>query len=224
MSHVDIESYSNFNDYGILSDKQIETFNDILNAIKDEEPVINCPAYFTKEQQEISTQLGLYFGTTEKIEDLIHWNYNSADLNLSMFNELLNKKNIIDARVDEAISTLIEGSDEYKLWQISNYISAKITYTNGYRDIIDALNGKGVCNSYSMLFYKMVTRLGMQSYICYGYVGDEYHAWNVVELDGQYVYFDITWYDNIIHDVKYIFGRSSWNRDFQINNQWYIQN
>jgi hypothetical protein len=220
--HINIDGYVESIDYGILSDEQIKTFDDILYAAENNNSIVSCPAYSSEEQHEILTQLGLYFGTTEDIEHLICWNDDGASLNLSMFNEFLNQKIIIDARIDEAVSTLIEGSDKYKLWQISNYISKKMTYTNDCRDTITALNGEGVCSSYSMLFYKMATRVGINAYICYGYADEEYHAWNVVELNGEYIYYDITWYDNIIYDIKYIFGKSSWDRNFQINNIWAI--
>lgn len=218
--HIDLEEYPTIVDYGILSEEQIETFDNILYAVQNDEPVVDCPSYSEKERHEISTQLGLYFGDTESVWRLIYWHDNHATLNLSTFYELLNQKIIIDARIDEAVSTLIEGSDGYKLLQISNYIAAKITYTDGFRDIIAAFNGKGVCSTYSMLFYKMATRLGIQTYICYGYAGEGYHSWNVVELDGECRYFDITWYDDYVHNIRYIFKKSSWNRDFQINNKW----
>lgn len=220
--HVNIENYPESIDYGILSEEQINTFNEILDAVENGRGSISCPAYSAKEQHEISTQLGLYYGTTEKVERLIYWDWyeNCAPLNLKMFKELEAQKVIIDARVDEAVSTLIEGPDRYKLWQISNYISRKITYTDGCRDTMIALNGQGVCSSYAMLFYKMATRVGIKTYICYGYVGEEYHAWNMVELDGECVHYDITWYDSVIHDIRYIDNKTSWNRKFQVNNKW----
>lgn len=218
--YVNIENYPESIDYGILSEEQIGTFNEIICAVESNKDSINCPPYSTEEQHEILTQLGMYYGTTEKVELLIYWNGNNTKLNLDMFKKLAAQKAIIDARVDEAVSTLIEGPNEYKLLQICNYISRKITYTDGCRDIITALNGKGVCNSYSMIFYKMATRLGIKTYICCGYAGDEYHAWNMVELNSEHVYYDVTWYDSIIHDIRYINSKSSWERDFQINNKW----
>ena len=66
----------------------------------------------------------------------------------------------------------------------------------------------------------MATRVGIKAYTCYGYAGEEYHAWNMVELDGECVHYDITWYDSLIHDIKYIGSEYSWNRKFQINNKW----
>ena len=205
-----------------MSEEQINTFNEILDAVENGKSSISCPIYSVKEQHEILTQLGLYYGATEKIEWLIRWSFdrNKIILNLEMFKELAAQKVIIDARVDEAVSTLIEGPDRYKLWQISNYISRKIIYTDGCRDTMTALNGQGVCSSYAMLFYKMATRVCIKTYICYGYTGEEYHAWNMVELDGECAHYDITWYDSLIHDIRYIGSEYSWNRKFQINNKW----
>lgn len=219
-SHIDITNYPESIDYGLLSAKQIETFDSILDAVKNEKSIISRPAHSNKEWYEILTQLGLYFGTIERIEYLISWNKDSVNLNLSLFKELADNKIIIDARIDEAVSTLREGSDWYKLWQISNYISAKITYDLEYRETIDALNGKGVCSSYTMLFYKMATRLGIKAYTCYGYTPKGYHTWNMVEIDGKYVYYDITFYDSDVHRVEYIYSESSWIEKFQINNRW----
>ena len=219
--HVDIEAYPENIDYGILSETQRETFDAILYAFENEELVISCPKYSAKEQHEIITQLGLYFGTMERVERLILWSGNNVYLNLQIFDEFVNDKVIIDSRVDEAVSTLREGSDRYKLWQISNYLSTKIVYTDGCRSTITALNGKGVCNSYAMLFYKMATRLGIKNYICYGYANNDYHAWNMVELNGEYIYYDITWYDAAVRNIEYLYSQTSWDRKFQINNEWH---
>ena len=149
----------------------------------------------------------------------INWKDNVIKLNLDSFQELAEKKKIIDARVDEALLTLYEGSDRYKLKQISKYIVNRITYTSKYNDTIEALNGKGVCSTYAMLFYKMASRIGIKTYICYGYA-NEYHAWNVVELNGEYKFYDLTFYDKLIYDNVYINSEGSWGRKYQINNIW----
>jgi hypothetical protein len=219
--HVNLDNYPQGIDYGVLSPKQVEVFDNILNAAQTIEPAIACSTLSTEEQHEILTHLAMYFGAIGDVSDLVRWNNTDATLNLDKLKTLADQKLIIDARVDEAVSTLIEGSDKYKLWQISNYIADKIKYTDGYRNTITALNGKGVCDSYAMLFYKMATRLGIQSYICYGYTSsDGYHAWNMIELDGEQVYFDICWYDGDVRDVRWVFKKNSWDRVFQINNKW----
>jgi transglutaminase/protease-like cytokinesis protein 3 len=136
----------------------------------------------------------MYFGTISSVHMFINWTENGIELDLNGLDTLYQEKIIFDARVDEAITHIKEGSDRYKLWQISNYISKKITYST-QTDIVSVLNGKGVCTGYAMLFYKMASRIGIQSYLCYGCDGDICHAWNMVYIDGEYKYYDITWFD-----------------------------
>lgn len=220
-NHVNIENYSESVDYGILSQKQIEIFDKIICAVENKDKVVHCSLLSSVEKQEILTQLGLYYGDINKLGFFADvWNDNKIILNLELLQQLSENKAIIDARVDEAVSSLIEGSDKFKLWQISNYITARIEYTKNHRDTISALNGKGVCGAYAVLFYKMATRIGIETYICYGYVEDSYHAWNMVDLGGEYVYYDITWYDKTVHDVRYIYNKSTWGRSLKINNAW----
>lgn len=62
---------------------------------------------------------------------------------------------------------------------------------------------KAVCFGYSFLFKKMCSLAGIQSSIVNGYtkqsqreigiLGKIDHAWNVVIIDNQYYYFDVTW-------------------------------
>ena len=218
--HINLDNYPVSIDYGILSDQQIETFNLILEAVNNEEMFIECTAYTSEEKHEISTQLGLYVGNTNG--NLVLWSYNKIYVNLDLFKQRLSEKIIIDARVDEVVSTLREGSDRYKLWQISSYIANKIVYMEDHIDTIIALNGSGNCVTYSMLFYKMATRLGIKAYVCYGLVYGIGHAWNMVELNGEYVFYDITWYDGDSkrNHIEYLHMKSSCLEPFLVNNKW----
>ena len=153
----------------------------------------------------------------EGVFDLVSWGTDTATVNLELFRQFTAQKSVIDARVDEAVAHLYEGSDRFKLWQICRYLANRIDYTDGVRDTIDGLNGQGMCCTYAMLFYKMATRVGIQTYICYGYAGDSYHAWNMVELNGERFYYDPTWYDNIVSDFRYVHSDTPWGRSLTIN-------
>ena len=219
--HIKIEDYQENIDYGVLSEYQKDIFNNILNAIDEQKSFIECGKLSEEEKHEIITHLGMYLGVIFHRAELLRFNENGVFWDLELLNSLLEQKIIIDARIDEAISTIKEGSDKYKLWQISNYISQKIAYNNEFRDIIKALNGDGVCEAYAMIFYKMASRIGIQTYICYGYATEDgYHAWNMVKLNEETLYYDITWYDKLIPDVKYIKSSTSWDRNFRANNLW----
>lgn len=217
IERVDLKNYPSTIDYGTLSKEEIIVFNDILNAVENGVSSVQYEGEINK--YKILTHLGLYYGSMENICSLLSWTETEIHMHLDSFQQHGEMKIVIDARVDEAVSTIIEGSERFKLWQIANYISERVTYTNDVRETIDGLNGQGVCCTYSMLFYKMSTRLGIQTYICYGFV-PEYHSWNVVELYGKQYFYDITWFDDIIHDYRYIHSVNSWDRLFVLNDLW----
>lgn len=220
IKQVDIDNYPVTIDYGTLSEEQRKSMDDILTAAENGIGQINvCPMTVT-EWHEVLTHIGMYFGSMENIDKLVTLDGCKATLNLDLFLIFAERKTIIDARIDEAVSTIVEGSDRFKLWQISKYIADRITYTDGTRETLDGLNGNGVCTTYSMIFYKMATRLGIQTYICCGYAG-EYHSWNMVELYGEKRFYDVTWYDGDFRNVRYLNDRTSWWRTFQVNNLWW---
>ena len=74
--------------------------------------------------------------------------------------------------------------------------SMKSTDTEIALSLYGALvNGRCVCGGYSESFYYLTRALGVNSFYIQGYVGEEYHAWNYLELDGEYYYMDVTWDD-----------------------------
>ena len=204
-------------DYGTLDSQEQAVLDAILAAAESGEDAIPCPELTAESQREIITHLGLYFGSMQGVGALVTWGDGYAALDPGRFEQFAAQKVVIDARIDEAVSGLIGGSDRFLLFQMANYIAAKIEYTDGVRDTIDGLNGRGVCATYAMIFYKMAARCGIQAYLCYGYTGDSYHCWNAVELEGKLYHYDVTWYDSVIHDLRYLHSRSPWGRGFVMN-------
>lgn len=57
---------------------------------------------------------------------------------------------------------------------------------------------QGVCMAYALLFQKMMEQVGIQCYYVVGKADGESdlgHAWNMVQLDGQWYHIDATWND-----------------------------
>ena len=204
-------------DYGTMDSQEMAVFDSILAAAESGQDTIPCPELTAESRREIITHLGLYFGSMEGVSGLVTWWDGYAALDPALFEQFAAQKAVIDARIDEAVSCLIDGSDRWLLFQIANYIAARVEYTPCVRDTIDGLNGRGVCATYAMLFYKMSARVGIQAYLCYGYTGDVYHCWNAVELEGALYYYDLTWYDSAVHDLRYIHSSKPWGRDVTIN-------
>lgn len=220
IERVDVKSYPVTIDFGTMAVEEIEVFQNIIAAAENDIAEVPCNSEINKHR--ILTHLGLHYGSMQEVTQLCTWTDKAIFLNLDVFERLQKNKIVIDARVDEAVSNLVEGSDRFKLWQICNYLSDRITYTDGVRETITGLNGDGVCSTYSILFYKMAMRVGIKSYICYGYVG-EYHSWNAVELNGSLYHYDATFYDtdSILHDYRYLHSADSWGREYRLNNLWW---
>jgi transglutaminase/protease-like cytokinesis protein 3 len=83
------------------------------------------------------------------------------------------------------------------------------------------LESGGACGAFSMLFYKMAIRLGVETHICCGEYTDVLgkttgHAWNMVKIDGNIYYYDATHYDNT-YLTKYIHSKTPWGRKYEID-------
>lgn len=58
------------------------------------------------------------------------------------------------------------------------------------------LNGKSVCQGYTMAMKYLLDKAGIFCTVVYGYASNQNHAWNLVKMDGTYCYVDTTWGDS----------------------------
>lgn len=56
------------------------------------------------------------------------------------------------------------------------------------------VNGKTVCAGYTRAFQYLMQQLGIPCFYCRGYSGEN-HAWNIVDIYGEYYNVDLTWDD-----------------------------
>jgi transglutaminase-like putative cysteine protease len=59
------------------------------------------------------------------------------------------------------------------------------------------LDGTGVCESYAIAYQLLLSEIGIPSMYVTGYAGGDLHAWNLVQLDGEWYHIDCTWDDPI---------------------------
>lgn len=224
LSYINPKDYQVTIDKGTLTEDEYSIFLNILHCAESEINIVYYGNYENINQYKILTHLGMYFGLTNNLSNLMVWTSKEMFLNLDAFKKIQENKIIVDSKVEEALHHIKEGSDRYKLWQISKYIADRITYTHGVYGAVNGLNGEGTCGSYAMLFYKMASRIGIQTYICFGYDGYEkgFHAWNMVVVDDNRYFYDITWYDESYYNYnyKYIHSKTSWSRNFVLNDKW----
>ncbi len=218
---IDLTKYKATADYGSMRAEQVAVMQAILDCSASGDTVIEQNLSYD-ELNEVIDYIGFYFGT-----NLAHWNValwrpGYAEVKPALLQELEQDKVVLDAEIDKALSGMYEGSDRFKLLQISNYIAAAVRYSPSLADIepLSGLAGRGSCTTYSMLFYKMATRLGIEAYVCYGEVNNgirtAMHAWNMVVLNGERYFYDITWYDTPLRMAWYVHSGAAWGRDFTI--------
>lgn len=199
---VNPKEYPEQIDYGTMTVAEQDAFHGILSAAAEGEAVVRCEKEVNHDR--IKTHLGLYYGTVRGIGRLytvVNWNIH---LNLNAFSAFEQKRMEVQQMVDEALPHIREGADRYKLWQISRYIADNYSYTDDF-----------VCADYAILFYKIASRLGIESYLCFGYGDKDLHVWNYA--GGRF--YDVTHFDST-GEWKYIGSKNAWGRSYAINNMW----
>lgn len=56
--------------------------------------------------------------------------------------------------------------------------------------------GTTVCGGYAMTFQALAQALGLESMVLEGDTPSGHHAWNLVQVDGQWYHVDVTWMDD----------------------------
>ena len=142
-------------------------------------------------------------------------------------NDMKEVQDIVDNFFHENITSSM--SDYEKVRTIYDFVIGELQY--GYtgdtlkeRNMLLGLQGqKVVCEAYAMLFAKMVTDLGYNNMIISGKAGGDGHAWNLIEIDGQWYHVDPTWGDDedISEQDKYFLTSDEVikNKDSSVNSR-----
>lgn len=220
---IDLSGYEARMDYGILDSKQKMAMDNILSACQLGGAGVDIPQLSQAEFDMVITHICMHFGNEGMCKNIALKRQNTAVINLAVYEQVKAGKAELDALIDETVARMYEGSNEYKLRQIADYIAKAGKYNAGSNDPLDLLNGGGMCGAYAMLFYKMATRLGLQAYICYGYASNGTftgaHAWNKVELPEGVRYYDVTFYDGAVRSRKWLGNVDGWGRVCSVNDK-----
>lgn len=98
---------------------------------------------------------------------------------------------------------ITEGMTDYdKALALHDVVCANLVYDNSQsRDWIHTAYGAfvkkyAVCDGYSKAYQYLLNKAGIDSHIAIGWSKGEGHAWNLVKLDGEWYYTDVTWDDS----------------------------
>lgn len=203
-------------DYGTMNAQQRNALDCILSACESGKDTADIPQLTQAEFDGVIAHIGLHFGSDDICKNIALKRGNTAAVNLALYEQAKAHKAELDARVDKALATMTEGTAEHKLKQICKWIANNGSYEYGTNNPLDLLNDGGMCGAYSMLFYKMATRLDIEAYICYGEADNGkqkgFHAWNMA--DGYF--YDPTFYDSG-RNSKYLRSKTAWGREYKLN-------
>ncbi|MGM9943591.1 MAG: transglutaminase domain-containing protein, partial [Lysinibacillus sp.] len=95
-------------------------------------------------------------------------------------------------------------SDFDKVKAVNDYIVLNTTYSTQTTASPHAAyailkEGKGVCQAYALLAYRLLKEAGIDAYYVTGYVEDVGHAWNLVKVNGEWYHLDTTWNDPVFN-------------------------
>ncbi len=110
--------------------------------------------------------------------------------------EILDELNVYSASDYEKIKAV----HDYVIGNVDYYLSGDMIYHTAYSAGID---GKAVCQGYSLLMYRLLSELGINVRCIPGTAGGGGHMWNLVELYGKYYYIDATFDDGMIDKYAY---------------------
>jgi hypothetical protein len=116
---------------------------------------------------------------------------------------IVNKLDSAKTEFEQQAQNIISGASAYgsdydKEKYVHDALIQKVEYDENAsmnQSAYSALvNGKTVCAGYARAFQYCMQKMGIPTYYCTGYSGEE-HAWNIVKLADGYYNVDVTWDD-----------------------------
>lgn len=141
-------------------------------------------------------RLSYYYYYKTKASD---GSYIIGTIKLSSYDDISQYQTRFD-ELSEITYSILEGTDGMtdfeKIVYVYDYLILNVSYDFTYSkySAYNALvEGTAVCEGYSQAFYLLMSFLNIECIVVDSYVMN--HAWNMVELDGEWYHIDVTWGD-----------------------------
>ena len=236
VKNINLSNYKEIHTYDTLSEKERDVLS-VIFSLYDEYK--QNPSGFKNEWTDVSIDMNeflnicsylcFYYGEVDTFNTVVDF-YEKTNqygehtcgirINPEQMDKYEKRKQQWEAKADKILSSMKEGSEIEKLNQIARYLTNNVRYTDGYYDTYNALiNGRGVCNSFAFSFQMLANKLGIP---CDFIVGDKNggttHAYNRVRLsNGEYCYYDITYYKSTGNASRYINAKNPPFKEYRRN-------
>ena len=143
------------------------------------------------------------------LENSYQYGYASSDKDTAV--QMTLKYNALKSRVNSAkrdfnteAEKICAGAQEYgssadKEKYVFEALAGLISYSDGAKYNQTSYSGlvchSTVCAGYARSLQYILNKLGIPCYYIYGTANGEYHAWNIVQLGGEWYNVDLTWCD-----------------------------
>ena len=190
----------------ITADESEELQALLIESMQENEPV-DVSQYRLTQEQLLEIYFPMVNGGYFPWDSELYFDYS---LDTEGYVTLFQPKLLRDSQYDEQkyeqrlaeliAETCLEGMEPWQMvLNIHDRIVTKCTYdysgiNNGYGALVD---GKTACYGYSRLFLEAMERLEIpcKIVIAEDTGGGAIHAWNAVELEGEWYHLDLTWDD-----------------------------
>lgn len=136
---------------------------------------------------------------------------------------MVEKEAAVEAAVYEIYKKYNTGTTYDKIRAVHDYLCNTVVYQETGEDSHSAygalINKTAVCEGYALAFQKIMDTMGIPCFVATG----NQHAWNVVQVDGQWYHIDVTNADQdwgIIRDYFLVSGQTmgytTWGNDLNV--------
>jgi hypothetical protein len=195
--------------FGIADELNQNNMHKVITEIKDGKNIIVLNDVNKNERQRFINMV--YDSPDIFWLDLKYYVVSLGDIDVIVFNQKyddINEKKVeIQSEIEKIINNIIkEDMTEYeKVLIVHNWVCNNIEYgilpNNGDQEIYGALFSQtSRCAGYAKLFTMLLNDAGIKSSVISGNALESdgtliEHAWNVVYIDNEPYYFDVTWDD-----------------------------
>lgn len=136
----------------------------------------------------------------------IEYTYSSRKATIQFQHEYLTnyeQERYVNGKVQAIVKSIPSSLSDYEKvkyvndWIVQNTQYGENSSSSPHSAYAVAMEGVGVCQGYALLAMKLLNELDISVMYIVGDVESGPHAWNLVQLDGQWYHMDVTWNDPV---------------------------